>query len=47
MALSAILNFFDVGGFPIHLSVTWTATAIWHFTSDLGDNATVTRTFGE
>ncbi len=40
------LNVFDQGGFPIHLSVTWTATATWHFTSDLGDNATGTRTFG-
>jgi len=40
------LNFFDQGGFPIHISVTWTATATWHFTSDLGDNASGTRTFG-
>jgi len=40
------LNSFDQGGFPIHLSVTWTATATWHFTSDLGDNASGTRTFG-
>ena len=29
---------FDQGGFPIQLSVTWSATATWHFTSDLGDN---------
>jgi hypothetical protein len=40
------LNFFDQGGFPIQLSVTWSATATWHFTSDLGDNASGTRTFG-
>jgi hypothetical protein len=40
------LNFFDQGGFPIKLSVTWSATATWHFTSDLGDNASGTRTFG-
>jgi hypothetical protein len=39
------LNVFDQGGFPIHLNVTWSATATWHFTSDLGDNATGTRTF--
>ncbi len=41
------LKVFDQGGFPIHLSVTWSATATWHFTSDLGDNASGTRTFGE
>ena len=37
---------FDQGGFPIRLSVTWSATATWHFTSDLGDNISGTRTFG-
>jgi hypothetical protein len=37
---------FDQGGFPIQLSVTWSATATWHFTSDLGDNISGTRTFG-
>ena len=40
------LKVFDQGGFPIHLSVTWSATPTWHFTSDLGDNASGTRTFG-
>ena len=39
------LNVFDQGGFPIQLNVTWSATATWHFTSDLGDNASGTRTF--
>lgn len=37
---------FDQGGFPIQLSVTWAATATWHFTSDLGDNISGTRIFG-
>ena len=40
------LNFFDQGGFPIQLSMTWTATATWHFTSDLGDNSSGRQTFG-
>jgi len=40
------LNVFDLGGFPIQLTVTWSATATWHFTSDLGENTGGTRIFG-
>jgi hypothetical protein len=40
------LRVYDQGGFPIQLSLTWSATATWHFTSDVGDNSSGTRTFG-
>jgi hypothetical protein len=40
------LAFFDQGGFPIQLNVTWSASATWQFTSDLGDNESGSLTFG-
>ncbi len=40
------MNFFDQGGFPIQLSVTWSAAATWQFNSDLGDNASGSLKFG-
>jgi len=41
------LKVFDQGGFPIELSMTWSAAGTWHFTSDLGDNRTGTRTLNQ
>jgi hypothetical protein len=33
------LGVFDLGGFSIHLTVTWSATGSWRLTSDVGDNS--------